>query len=221
MEKAPVIEFNYKKLKMAKDLTKKTLRSFGMSLMKKTDDENYIFPTDEEICSHLNRLARQRMIKHYVLRGESANIFLFNEEELVPEMNIVEVERISQPEVIKIQCYDEPVRRNDDVPIEISRIKELRKIPHSTFNSGTCVYFLVHQGVVVYVGQAENVHHRLIEHTRKKVFDSVYYMRVPLAKMNKIETALIAALSPIYNQTSKKMTNQKLAIANQVLGNEN
>lgn len=211
------IEFKYKKLRVAQDLNKRTIGQIGMRLLRKGEDGTFIMPSEIEIAKYINDLAEKRLIKHYVLHGEYENIYLFDNDELIAELDIQEVEAKKTTEFVKIQCYDKKVSHSDNVPIEISKIKELYRIPETLFHSGTCIYFLCREGKVVYVGQAENIHARLIEHNKTKNFDDVFYIRVSANKMNKIESALIASLLPEYNQTCLSMDNQKRALAEGIL----
>ena len=211
------IEFNYKKLRVAQDLNKKTLEAIGMKLMKRNNDGAFVIPDDSVICAYINDLAAKKKIKHYLLKGEYEDIFLFDNDEVVTSLEIMEVQANKFTEIIKLQCYDEKVNTDDEIPFEISRIDELFKLPKSLFNSGTCIYFLCRDSKVVYVGQAENVHQRLVEHMRTKVFDSVFYLRVQANKMNKIEAALISHLKPEYNRTSLNGSNKATSLAHSVL----
>lgn len=211
------IDYNYKKLRTAQDLNKRTLEAIGMKLLKKNKDGIFEMPDDSVIAAYINTLAEKREIKHYRLKGEHEEIYLFDNEEIISDLDIMEVEAKKIPDVIKIQCYDEKVTANDDVPIEISRIDSLFRLPKSLFNSGSCIYFLCKDEKVVYVGQAENVHQRLVEHMRAKEFDAVFYLRVPAHKMNKIESALISYLKPQYNRTSFSVGNKDISLAESVL----
>lgn len=211
------IDFNYKKLRMAQDLNKKTLEVIGMKLMQKDKEGNFVMPEDLEIINYINDLAEKREIKHYRLKGEYGEIYLFDNDEILSDMDIMEIEAKKIPGLIKIQCYDEKVTAKDNIPIEISRIEELFKLPETLFNSGTCIYFLCNHNKVVYVGQSENVHQRLIEHMRTKIFDAVFYLRVPANKMNKIESALISYLKPEYNKMSINDVNKSISLAESIL----
>jgi hypothetical protein len=211
------IDFNYKKLRMAQDLTKKTLETIGMRLLKKNESGVFEMPDENTIAAYINGLAERREIKHYRLKGEHEEIFLFDNDEIISDLDIIEVEAKKSPDIIKIQCYDEKITQNDEIPIEISKIDELFKLPKTLFNSGTCIYFLCRENKVVYVGQAENVHQRLVDHMRTKSFDSVFYLRVPAHKMNKIESALISYLKPEYNKTSLNGNNKTESLAESVL----
>lgn len=211
------IEFNYKKLRMAQDLNKKTLEAIGMKLLQKNKDGVFVMPDDSIIAGYINNLAEKREIKHYRLKGEYEEIYLFDNEEIISDLDIMQVEAKKIPDVIKIQCYDEKVTASDEIPIEISKIDSLFKLPKSLFNSGSCIYFLCKNDKVVYVGQAENVHQRLVEHMKTKDFDAVFYLRVPAHKMNKIESALISYLKPEYNKSGLNSGNKESSLAESIL----
>lgn len=214
------IEFNYKKLRAAQDLNKKILEAVGMRLLKKDSDGIFQMPPENEIAAYINSLAEKREIKHYVLKGEYENIYLFDNEELISALDIMEVEAKKSPDVIPIQIQDEKTTAKDNIPFEISKIDSLFRLPKSLFNSGTCIYFLCRDEKVVYVGQAENVHQRLVEHIKTKLFDSVFYLRVPGNKMNKVEHALISYLKPEYNKTSTRETNKSVSLAESILNKD-
>ena len=211
------IEFKYKKLRVAQDLNKKTLGQVGMRLLRKGEDGTFIMPSDKEIAAYINDLAEKRLIKHYVLQGEYEKVYLFDNDEVIAQLDIQEVEAKKTTEIVKIQCYDKKINHTDNVPLEISKIEELYRIPETLFHSGTCIYFLCREGRVVYVGQAENIHSRLLEHHKTKNFDDVFYIRVSANKMSKIESSLIAYLRPEYNQTCLSIDNQKRALAEGIL----
>ena len=211
------IEHNYKKLRMAQDLSMKAINIIGQRLMRRGSDGVYYMPEAEEIVKYINDLADKRLVNHYVLNGEYEQIILFDEDDLQESLDIMEVQAKKVTEVVKVQCYDKKVTPEDSIPIEISAIEDLFKLPKTLFNSGTCVYFLCHDGKVVYVGQAQNVHQRLVEHMRTKVFDSVFYIRVQGHKLNKIESALISYLKPKYNKSGLKESNKTIATAESIL----
>ncbi len=211
------IEFNYKKLRMAQDLNKKTLEAIGMKLLQKNKDGVFVMPEDSIIAGYINNLAEKREIKHYRLKGEYEEIYLFDNDEIISDFDIMQVEAKKIPDVIKIQCYDEKVTASDEIPIEISKIDSLFKLPKTLFNSGSCIYFLCKNERVVYVGQSENVHQRLVEHMKSKDFDAVFYLRVPAHKMNKIESALISYLKPEYNKSGLNSGNKDISLAESIL----
>tara|TARA_R100001530_G_scaffold77590_1_gene54316 strand:+ start:73 stop:732 length:660 start_codon:yes stop_codon:yes gene_type:complete len=208
---------NYKKLRLAQDLSNRTLENLSVSLMKISVDNVYHIPPKAEIVAYLNKLAKDKKINHYILKGVHEEVILFDPEDVINTANIFKVEAEKITEVVKIQCHNSKPKYSNDIPIEISMIKDLYYVPDTVLQSGTCIYFLCNYGKVVYVGKAENIHSRLIEHSKNKAFDSVYYIRVSANRMDKVETALIAQLQPKYNQNGMKQSNQKRAIAEPIL----
>jgi hypothetical protein len=66
-----------------------------------------------------------------------------------------------------------------------------------------CIYFLVRDDVVVYVGQSGNLHVRVNTHLRDKQFDRVLYLPTPLEDLDRVERGFILALQPEYNLQGK------------------
>jgi hypothetical protein len=62
-----------------------------------------------------------------------------------------------------------------------------------------CVYFLIRDNVVVYVGQSITLAARLRQHT-DKTFDRVLFLRVPKSQLLTVERKFIVALKPEYNK---------------------
>jgi hypothetical protein len=69
--------------------------------------------------------------------------------------------------------------------------------------SDPCIYFLVRDDVVVYVGQSVNLHVRVNAHPRDKRFDRVLYLPTPLEDLDRVERGFILALQPEYNLQGK------------------
>jgi hypothetical protein len=63
------------------------------------------------------------------------------------------------------------------------------------------VYFLYHEGVVVYVGQSKTLRFRIEQHLTEgvKVFDAIAYIHCRVDQLMIIETDYITRLTPIYN----------------------
>lgn len=62
-----------------------------------------------------------------------------------------------------------------------------------------CVYFLILNGAVVYVGQTENLCARTGFHLECKEFDSIWFIRVPQESLYSIERHWITKLRPPLN----------------------
>jgi hypothetical protein len=92
------------------------------------------------------------------------------------------------------------------VPISL-RAMASKLIPISIKSAETVgcpgVYFLCHEGKVVYVGQSVNVFSRIGAHIGDKAFDSAFFVRVPKSELDYVEGALIRTLEPKYNGRSK------------------
>ena len=65
------------------------------------------------------------------------------------------------------------------------------------------VYFLCHEGVVVYVGQSVAVLSRVPQHCGVKTFSSAFYVPVPERDLNFVEMSFIKRLKPKYNVVGK------------------
>lgn len=65
---------------------------------------------------------------------------------------------------------------------------------------GPVVYFLLLDGVVVYVGQTRCLLARLGDHVKCKAFSSVRYMPVPEAQLYRVESYWIGKLRPQLNK---------------------
>lgn len=61
------------------------------------------------------------------------------------------------------------------------------------------VYFLSHQGKVVYVGQSVNFLRRVVKHMEDKVFDAVSYLPTPPEQLESVEAEYVRKLRPKYN----------------------
>jgi predicted GIY-YIG superfamily endonuclease len=68
-----------------------------------------------------------------------------------------------------------------------------------------CVYFLVRDDVVTYVGQTTNLYLRITHHRRDKRFDHVLYLSVEIEDLDRVERGFIAALQPEYNLQGKEI----------------
>lgn len=68
-----------------------------------------------------------------------------------------------------------------------------------------CIYFLVHNDEIVYVGQSGNLVLRIGSHITSKKFDRVFYIELEMSDfkfMSEIECAFIRHLKPKLNRTS-------------------
>lgn len=63
-----------------------------------------------------------------------------------------------------------------------------------------CVYFLMRNGEIVYVGQTNKGLERAISHTKDKIFDSIGVIKCKEEELNEKETYYIAKYKPLYNK---------------------
>ena len=74
-----------------------------------------------------------------------------------------------------------------------------------------CVYFLVRDNVVVYVGKANNgPGGRVEQHQKSKDFDRVLFLAVPKDQLLEVEKHFRLHLTPEYNQESDTIRARKL-----------
>jgi hypothetical protein len=86
------------------------------------------------------------------------------------------------------------------VPLPLSQMAgQLREYPWR--EAASAIYFLVKGSEVVYVGQSTSLGQRLATHSGSKEFDRAFYLPVPRASLNELESALIRTLRPKLNQT--------------------
>lgn len=78
-------------------------------------------------------------------------------------------------------------------------VDKLREVHGDNF--GPCVYFLVSNGSVVYVGQSTNLFMRINSHKANKAFDRVLYLPCTKESLNTVEAAFIRNLKPVLNLT--------------------
>jgi len=66
----------------------------------------------------------------------------------------------------------------------------------------SCVYFLVDQGEIVYVGQTGHPQNRVKQHARKKIFNQVAILALDESERTRAEAIYIEGINPKYNRTS-------------------
>jgi len=90
------------------------------------------------------------------------------------------------------------------IPRELDTIEGLAEYAHYQFPP--CIYFLVRDNKVVYVGQSVSLPVRIQTHltTERKDFNRVLYLPVPMYQLNEAENEYIRALRPEYNMAGKK-----------------
>jgi hypothetical protein len=96
---------------------------------------------------------------------------------------------------------EDPRPAKDSLPREIAQLgeslRELKGPPQP------CVYFLIAESAVVYVGQSVNLSARVLSHIKGKHFDRVVYLPTSKAELGAVELKFIRALRPKYNARVK------------------
>lgn len=91
-------------------------------------------------------------------------------------------------------CRPEPT----DVPDELrAEASSLRQADGDGYPS--CVYFLIRNRAVVYVGQSCKLSTRLESHLREKTIDRILFLPVPEQDLRRVEAEYIRKLRPILN----------------------
>ena len=103
----------------------------------------------------------------------------------------VEIKILKEPSDGKI--------KPEEIPKELSVLDGLCKYDHTYYKP--CVYFLIRDKVIVYIGQSVNLPNRISSHEHDKFFDEVYYIAIPKDQLLFVESELIKRIKPIYNST--------------------
>lgn len=87
--------------------------------------------------------------------------------------------------------------------MEIKRDLNLPEIIEgkTDYKSTPCIYFLISDNEIVYVGQTQFLSGRLSRHGKDKTFDSYYVYECKAEEMNDLECHFIIKFNPIYNKT--------------------
>ena len=75
--------------------------------------------------------------------------------------------------------------------------------PASYLIKPPCVYFMVRDQRVIYVGQSVNLAARLTTHNHRHEFDHVFYLPCPREKLDEVEMEFIRTLCPTLNVQGK------------------
>jgi len=96
-----------------------------------------------------------------------------------------------------------------EVPSELIRINNVKKLPLETITTTSGVYFLYDGNKLVYIGQSIDIRGRIMTHVReeRKNFDKVFFINCHVNQLIEIETALIKYFNPYYNQLTAKDKN--------------
>lgn len=167
-----------------------------------------------KICEFLkpdeiNQLAVNHSIPHYELinplTGKKSYWFIPDEiTEWVKDYFVKHDFRFT-PELVFVNFDDIGYRitPTDNVPVELSMLNSLYKLPFSNLHTPPGIYFLCNEGQIVYIGKAGNIGSRILAHKRNpdKIFDSVYFICCHLDQLLRIEAACIKNFRPSLNIT--------------------
>lgn len=125
--------------------------------------------------------------------------------EHVPSAKEIEEQRQRTREARR--AFDDVIEASEVPPLSSRISKRLVHVPLEMCCSG--VYFLFREDVVVYIGQSNNVIVRVSQHldearrwpsaSYSKNFDRASFIRIPVADLLEVETALIRFFLPEYN----------------------
>lgn len=105
----------------------------------------------------------------------------------------------------------------DDVPVALSSITGIKKLPITVFQTPPGIYFLCQDTELVYIGQAVNAAKRLMSHMGEKEFNKVYFISCHIDQMASLELALIRFYKPKLNKAA--IQKNPSALDNSILGN--
>lgn len=86
-----------------------------------------------------------------------------------------------------------------EVPDELAHVATHLEEFHPN-SPRSAVYFLISQGVIVYVGQTRSLAARIEAHRIDKQFDRVLFMPVPRRQLDWVEASYIDRIRPKYNR---------------------
>jgi hypothetical protein len=159
--------------------------------------------TNEEILE----MAEHLTIPFYTLTNPltKKETILFNQDELVTHfwkcIRGFEPKLEQKLEFLYFNYEDRRVSTSDVVPPELTKIKNLYKLPIEGLATPPGVYFLCKDQEIVYIGQGINVSLRVINHLNEAVkeFDSAYFIPCYKEHLTNFESALIRKYKPKYN----------------------
>lgn len=96
------------------------------------------------------------------------------------------------------QAYVEKLQQLTPEGVTMALV-DSKQILASALTEITFIYFLIHNGVIVYVGKTQNLAGRLSSHARDKEYSQVSAITVPADKADLIEIAYISKFAPMYN----------------------
>lgn len=102
---------------------------------------------------------------------------------------------------VKLFVYSGELRE-EPLPKELAGNENICE--YVEINIPTCVYFLIKDNKIVYVGQSVYLPARLGEHKKHKDYDRVLYLPVPQSDLNRVEQEFIKAIDPVLNRPKNR-----------------
>lgn len=87
----------------------------------------------------------------------------------------------------------------EDIP-EILQLMSGRLKDLDYCHKTPCIYFLLQEGVIVYVGMSTSLQVRISSHSQDKIFDRVLYLDYHDSNIEEVEASFIRYLKPKYNR---------------------
>ncbi len=93
------------------------------------------------------------------------------------------------------------LKQNAKTFMVASELHSEQDIVNTSFSAAPTsgIYFLIQKDQIVYVGQSTNVHVRVTEHAREKLFDRINVIECAAKDLNKLEMLYIKKFNPILN----------------------
>lgn len=82
--------------------------------------------------------------------------------------------------------------------------------------SNSCVYFLVHNNKVVYVGKTSNGKFRINQHKEEKTFDKIYIIKCKKNELLETEDYYMMKYKPKYNLLSNNNRKNIITVYNEI-----
>ena len=138
---------------------------------------------------------KQGLMPHYIINGIKAykisEIMKWIKDELIECYDGFRI-------ISKFYSFNHGIKKPPKVPQEL--IHHSKDLFELCVAYPPCVYFLLDNAEIVYVGQSVNVSARVVTHSRDKDFTKVLYMPVVQDNLNKVERFFIERMQPKYNE---------------------
>ena len=174
--------------------------SFGFGALKTFDelmDQSKIKELEPFITREIiNKYDKQNLLPHYIIHGTKG----YKTDEVIRWVKQELVEHYDGFNIIsKFYSFDtENVKEATDIPREL--IKHSGDLFEYSLFFTPCVYFLLDNVEIVYVGQSINISARVHQHLIDKCFNRVLYLPVVKENLLKVERFFIERLKPKYNK---------------------